>query len=160
MGRWGQVIIAFILGVVIAALAVLAFDDSKARPAELSRRQTTCRVNEAGRRWNHADVKRVIRCGNRHYDPPGGVRMSLCVARNESGFGARAKSPSGTYLGVYQHSRHYWPERQRSYDHRHRDRGDIHEIADSALNARANVLVTLRMAERGGWGPWQGAAGC
>ena len=44
--------------------------------------------------------------------------------------------------GIYQHLRHYWPGRARVYGFR----------GWSAFNARANIIVTMRMVHRGGWG--------
>jgi muramidase (phage lysozyme) len=48
--------------------------------------------------------------------------------------------------GIYQHLCRYWPSR-----------ADAYGFDDwSAYNARANVMVTMRMVKHYGWGAWGG----
>ena len=87
-------------------------------------------------------LKRLIRCAARRWHVAGGPDKAVSVARCESRFDPRAYNPGG-YAGVYQQSTRYW--RQRSTLYGFRDR--------SVYNGRANVVVSVRMAHRGGWGP-------
>jgi hypothetical protein len=64
---------------------------------------------------------------------------------------------SGT-CGVFQHMPRYWESRVRSYLPARW--WGYRRWTDSNLvrctNARANVIVAIRMAHSGGWGPWGG----
>ena len=87
-------------------------------------------------------VQRLVRCAARHWGIS--VRTALYVAGRESNFRHRAYNDSSCASGIYQHLCHYWPGRARTYGFRDR----------SAFNARANIIVTMRMVRRGGWDPW------
>lgn len=91
-------------------------------------------------------VRRLIRCAVRRWPVPGGARKALAVARCESGLWPWADG--GESEGVFQHLRWYWPARYALYTK------PRWELGDSVFNARANVIVSIRMAHRGGWGPW------
>jgi hypothetical protein len=93
------------------------------------------------RRSQH-QVKNLVRCAARHWGVS--VRTALYVARRESNFRHRAYNDASCASGIYQHLCHYWPGRARTYGFRDR----------SAFNARANIIVTMRMVRRGGWDPW------
>lgn len=88
-------------------------------------------------------VKQLIRCAADYWNVPGGVDTALAIADRESRFRPRAYNPSGA-AGIYQHMLHYWPGRARSYGF----------PGWSAYNARANIIVTMRMVKQAGWGPW------
>jgi hypothetical protein len=88
-------------------------------------------------------LKRLIRCAARRWDVTGGPDKAVSVARCESRFNPHAYNPGG-YAGVYQQATRYWPTRATAYGFR-----DY-----SVYNGRANVMVSVRMAHRGGWGPW------
>ena len=88
-------------------------------------------------------LKRLIRCAARRWDVAGGPDKAVRVARCESRLDPRAYN-SGGYAGVYQQAVRYWPSRATNYGFR-----DY-----SVFNGRANVMVSVRMAHRGGWGPW------
>lgn len=124
-------------------LTALAF--SNAPPADAARRvpRHLCKYE-----WKKSDrqVKRTIRCAVRRWHVRGGVRKAMRIARRESGFEPRAYNPSGPYLGVYQHVRAYWPRRARQ----------MGLGGKSAFNGRANVLVSIKMIHKHGWGPWGG----
>jgi soluble lytic murein transglycosylase-like protein len=87
-------------------------------------------------------VKRLVRCTARHWGVS--IRTALHVAQRESNFRHRAYNGSSCASGIFQHLCHYWPGRARVYGFRNR----------SAFNARANIIVTMRMVRRGGWDPW------
>lgn len=90
-------------------------------------------------------VKQLIRCAARHWDVPGGASKALYIAYRESRYDPDAKNSSGAE-GIYQHLKTYWPGRATKYG-----------FPDwSAFNARANIIVTMRMVKAGGWGPWGG----
>jgi hypothetical protein len=89
-------------------------------------------------------VKRLIRCAAHHY----GVRehKALTIAKRESRFRPRAYNAWSCAKGIYQHLCRYWPGRAHHYGFR----------GWSAYNARANIIVTMRMVRRYGWRPWGG----
>ena len=76
---------------------------------------------------------------------PGRRREALAIANRESHFYPRAYNPWSGALGIYQHLRRYWPGRAAAYGFR----------GWSGFNARANIIVTMRMVRRlGNWSPW------
>jgi hypothetical protein len=107
--------------------------------------QAQCRTSD-GNGWSPTDVKQAIDCAVNHWSVPGGRRKAKSVARCESGFNPRARYTD--HLGVYQHVSRYWPARFRA----HRVHG--WHMHSSVFNARSNVVVSIRMAHAGGWGPW------
>jgi hypothetical protein len=128
----------------LSTLTAVAADDSHTAIAKESRiRRSLCRYDwRDGRR----QVKRLIRCSVRRWHVPGGASKAITVARKESGFRPRAYNPAG-YKGIYQQSARYWRRRARQFG-----------FPDwSAFNGRANVMVSIQMAHRGGWGPWSTA---
>jgi len=98
-------------------------------------------------------IRRLIRCAARRWPVPGGPEAALEVARCESGFrpDAYADGDAGAYAGVYQHRLAYWPARARSLL---RPAWFGGRAVPSAYNARANVVVAVRMAHASGWGAW------
>lgn len=89
--------------------------------------------------------KRLIRCAVRSFGPVGGgLETAICIARRESGLRPDASSQTGMYLGLYQHSAEYWPDR---YDTWTLTRWDMPE---SALSGRTNAVVTIRMVSAAG----------
>jgi Transglycosylase SLT domain len=89
-------------------------------------------------------VQRLIRCAAIHWRVPGGPQMALFIAWRESHYQPSAYNPSGAE-GIYQHMRQYWPTRAATYGFPHW----------SPFNARANVIVTMRMVHAmGSWAPW------
>jgi hypothetical protein len=87
-------------------------------------------------------VKKLIRCAAHHY----GVNADKAVhiAFRESRFHPTAYNSWSCAKGIYQHLCRYWPDRARAYG-----------FDDwSAYNARANIMVTVRMVKKVGWGPW------
>ena len=90
-------------------------------------------------------VKELIRCAALHWEVPGGPQMALSIADRESKFAPNAYNPSGC-AGIYQHMLKYWPGRADAFGF----------PGWSAFNARANIIVTMEMVRRAGWGPWAG----
>jgi hypothetical protein len=92
-------------------------------------------------------AKRVIRCAVRRFGPvPGDAERAICIADRESGLLPEASSPTGMYLGLYQHAAEYWDERYAEWTR------PSWNLPTSALDARANAIVTIRMVEDdGGW---------
>jgi hypothetical protein len=99
----------------------------------------------------HRAVKRTIWCVSHKLNEPGSFRRTaLYVAGRESGFYARAVNSSSGTCGVFQHQPHLWPGRFASY----RAPKRFGRMAPSCFSGRTNVIVSLLMAKRGGWGPW------
>lgn len=112
-----------------------------------------CRFQGMDRgKWTDHEVKATIRCATDHYQVAGGTRKALCVARHESGFEATANNTRSTALGVYQVLVDTWSGWHGHLRSRWWHRG--WELSHSRLNARANVIVSIRIAHAGGWGPW------
>jgi soluble lytic murein transglycosylase-like protein len=89
-------------------------------------------------------VKRLVRCAARFYGVS--VDKALYIANRESNFRPRAYNSWSCAKGIYQHLCRYWPGRATTYGFRDK----------SAYNARANIMVTMRMVKRYGWSPWGG----
>jgi hypothetical protein len=98
-----------------------------------------CDVDWREGRWH---VKKLIRCAANHWGV--GVRKALYVADRESDFRPKAFNRSSCAKGVFQHLCRYWDGRAYAYGFRDK----------SAFNARANVIVTMKMVRRYGWSPW------
>jgi soluble lytic murein transglycosylase-like protein len=90
------------------------------------------------------EVKHLIRCAARHW----GVNpdKAISIAHRESQFHPHAYNSWSCAKGIYQHLCRYWPDRAYSYGFKGR----------SAFNARANIIVTMKMVRRYGWVPWGG----
>jgi hypothetical protein len=91
-------------------------------------------------------VKRLIRCAAVHYEVPGGMSKALYIADRESNYHPRAYNAYSGALGIYQHLSRYWPGRAQAYGFK----------GWSGFNARANIIVTMRMVKSVGWYPWGG----
>jgi hypothetical protein len=132
------------IGVALVLAAVLTLFPMAASPAaatEPSGPTSVCRIDWRRSTWH---VRKLIRCAANHFDI--GVRKSLRIAFRESRFRPRAFNESTCAKGIYQHLCRYWRDRAEAYGFDGR----------SAFNARANVIVTMRMVRRFGWAPWGG----
>jgi hypothetical protein len=89
-------------------------------------------------------VKKLIRCAAHRWQVPGGARTALRIANRESHFRPRAYNAYSGAAGIFQHLLRYWPGRAYTYGFKRW----------SAFNARANIIVTMRMVKRTGWSPW------
>lgn len=133
-----RVVAAALIGTTLLALPTGVSTEAAARESRI--RRSFCRIDwRDGKR----QIKRLIRCSVRRWHVRGGARKAIRVARRESNFRPRAYNPAG-YKGVYQQSTRYWRRRARKYGF----------PGWPAYNARANVMVSIQMAHRGGWGPW------
>jgi hypothetical protein len=124
--------------------ATLALSVFLATPAGVASASTRVKASVCDYRWRvgHRQVKRLIRCAAHRWRVPGGPRKALSVARCESGFDPGAYGNGNA--GVFQQNLAYWPARARAFGF----------PGWSAFNGRASVIVSVRMAHRGGWGPW------
>ena len=91
-------------------------------------------------------VRRIIRCAVRLWPVPGGVKKAFSVARCESGF--RPDAYYAGNAGVFQQRTKYWKGRVRTYLRR------WWPSNVSPFNGRANVILSVRMANRYGWNAW------
>jgi len=131
---------ALSIGVVACTAATLLSPPARAVTARTSIHRSVCDIP-----WQDGprQVRRLIRCSARRWHVGGGPRHALRVARCESHFRPRAYNPAG-YAGVFQQSTRYWRRRARTYGF----------PRWSVFNGRANVMVSIRMAHRYGWGGW------
>jgi hypothetical protein len=95
-------------------------------------------------RWRDStyQVKKLIRCAARRWHVPGGPDEAVSVAECESHLDPGADG--GGNAGVFQQNLTYWPWRADAFGF----------PGASAYNARANIIVSVRMAHRSGWGAW------
>jgi hypothetical protein len=96
---------------------------------------------------------RLITCAADKWPVEGGAEKAICIAERESGLIPTASSPTGMYVGLFQHSAADWPRR---FDEWTRPGWRLKE---NPYNGRTNAIVTIRMANAEGWGPWEGV-GC
>jgi hypothetical protein len=96
---------------------------------------------------------RIIECAAERWPVPGGAEKAICIAQRESGLIPTASSATGLYLGLFQHSAAAWPDRYAEWTR------PVWGLKSSALNGRTNAIVTARMVNVEGWGPWSGV-GC
>lgn len=91
--------------------------------------------------------KRQIRCAVHDFGPVrGGAPRAICIAKRESGLIPTAESPTGKYLGLFQHAAKAWDTRYQDYTK------PAWELPTSALKGRTNAVVTIRMVVAiGGW---------
>jgi hypothetical protein len=97
--------------------------------------------------------KRLIECAADRWPVEGGAEKAICIADRESGLIPTASSPSGMYVGLFQHSAADWARR---YDEWTRP---YWRLKENPYNGRTNAIVTMRMVNAEGWGPWAGV-GC
>jgi hypothetical protein len=97
--------------------------------------------------------KRLIQCAAARWPVEGGAEKAICTAERESGLIPTASSPTGMYVGLFQHSAADWPRR---YDEWTRP---YWRLKENPYNGRTNAIVTIRIANAEGWAAWAGA-GC
>lgn len=111
-------------------------------------------------RMGHAKVERkvraLIRCVENRWSVPGGSTTATRIASCESGLWPWAIG--GSNYGLYQHNINYWFDRVDRFlrpgwfnDHQWER---LQTRRSGALLARANTIVSIRMARAGGWGAW------
>jgi len=141
--------IALVLAIgLIAPLGVgasTAAEEDKPGPCAIARAE-----DQTVRQW----VKELIRCAERRWEVPGGAQKAICIADAESGLNPKVVSDGGAYLGLFQHVAEAWPDRYRDWTR------SLWELDDRALNGRTNTIVTSRMVNANGWGPWAGVGDC
>ena len=129
-------------GMLAAAVPTSAGETS---PCDLERRE-----DETVRQLS----KRLIRCAADRWAVPGGAEKAVCIARAESGLVPDAVSSRGEYLGLFQHSAEAWPARFEEWAR------ESWGLDESALSGQTNAIVTIRMVNANGWGPWAGVDEC
>ena len=109
-------------------------------------------VREAGEAIQDFSI-RVIQCAADRWPVEGGAEKAICIAERESGLIPTASSPTGMYVGLFQHSAADWPRR---YDEWAKP---VWQLKENPYNGRTNAIVTMRIANAEGWAAWAGA-GC
>jgi hypothetical protein len=134
------IVAASILTAVIMSFPIST--TSEAMVQRDQRRPVTTKICPIDWRQSTWHVKQLIRCAAAHH----GVRTStaLYVAWRESRYRPSAYNAYGGAAGIYQHLVKYWPDRATDYGFRNW----------SPFNARANIMVTMRMVRVYGWEPW------
>ncbi len=129
-------------------LAIMAAAILSVPSAEAHHRPGPCDLHQQpDESIRHFSTRRIV-CAVEEFGPlRGGTERAVCIADRESGLDPKASSPTGMYLGLYQHAAEHWPVRYEGYT------DPLWELSDSALRGRSNSIVTIRMvAEAGGWG--------
>ena len=130
------------VGATLILTAALTFLPAFAAPPAEAYTYTPKRICNIDWREGRWHVKKLIRCAANHWDV--GVRKALYVADRESDFRPKAYNRSSCAKGVFQHLCRYWDGRAFVYGFK----------GKSAYNARANIIVTMKMVRRHGWSPW------
>jgi hypothetical protein len=135
-GRTGIVVAGAML--VVVTCVAPAFAHHLPGPCDFHRR--------VGESTAHVSMRRIVCAVDRFGPVRGGATRAVCIARRESGLDPTATSPTGRYLGLFQHDRDLWPGRFETYTRRR------WELSNRARNGRTNAIVTIRMvAAIGGW---------
>lgn len=109
----------------------------------------------------HYLMRSEIACAARRF----GVSETFaqCIALRESGDWPWA-GPYHSSKGVFQQnigpSGSWWQSRARTWLPRAWFSRYAAVVEHGWFNARANILVSIRMAHSGGWGPWTTSGGC
>jgi hypothetical protein len=115
---------------------------------EAARLRASSTIEGCTQDWKtRAGAEALIRCAVERWPVPGGADKAISVARCESGLWYRAGAGS-QYVGIFQHSVYYWPDRAAAYGFAGFD----------PLNGRANIMVAIQYAHEHGWGAWSGCA--
>jgi soluble lytic murein transglycosylase-like protein len=135
---------ATVATLILTALIVAFPVHASAATGEATYSFTPKRICAIDWRAGRREVKHLIRCAANHW----GVNpdKALTIAHRESLFDPDAYNSWSCAKGIYQHLCRYWPDR--AYDYGFKGR--------SAYNARANIIVTLKMVRHYGWAPWGG----
>ena len=133
------------VAVVLLLPSTSAFAGDATGPCDLTRK-----ADETTR----SKMERLIVCAADRWEVGGGSQRAICVAEAESDLNPQAMSADGTHVGLYQHLADAWPDR---FDAWTRPAWNLNE---SALSGRTNTIVTIRMVNADGWGPWRGAGDC
>jgi hypothetical protein len=133
---------ALFLTVMLLVVPIATTTAADASYREVPRR--ICPIDWREGTWH---VKKLIRCAAHRWSVPGGASKALYIANRESHFNPGAYNSYSGASGIYQHLRRYWPGRASTFGFRDW----------SAFNARANIIVTMRMVHRlGSWSAWGG----
>jgi len=135
----------FLVPMILALILVLTpavplVHVASAREAEVP--QHVCQIDWRRGEWH---IRQLIRCAQHRWHVPGGASMALYVADRESELRPKAYNSYSGASGIFQHLRRYWPGRSDAFGFG----------GWSAFNARANIMVTMRMVHReGSWSDW------
>jgi hypothetical protein len=135
------IVAASILTAVIMSFPAATTSEAVQRDVRRSVSTTICPIDWRQSTWH---VKQLIRCAASHH----GVSQStaLAIAYRESRYRPSAYNHGGEAAGIFQHLLRYWPDRSETFG-----------FEDwSVFNARANIMVTMRMVRLYGWDPWGG----
>lgn len=142
---------ARLLAIVLAATLLVPLGAASAPAGE---RPGPCALDRARDETTRQWVKRVIRCAEHRWPVHGGAAKAICIAKAESGLNPKTVSAGGTYVGLFQHLADAWPDRYREWTRR------AWQLDDRWGNGRTNTIVTIRMVNANGWGPWSGVGDC
>jgi len=105
--------------------------------------------------WTAREEARTTRCVLERWPVPGGLPKFRAVIACESGWNRFAYNPVGPYLGLGQHDGSYlapgvtvWDLRVILYQ------PFWWHLKPSWKNSRTQIVVTARMVQAQGWGPW------
>ena len=111
---------------------------------------TPCNFTRGAAETTQHFSTRRIACAVDLFGPvPGGVHRAVCIAQRESGLIPTAESPTGMYVGLFQHSAAAWPGRYATWTKA------VWDLSPKPLNGRSNSIVTIRMVHA--IGTWKAA---
>jgi hypothetical protein len=136
----------FLMIVLGTAVLVSGGVTLQATPAKAARGICAYQWRDRDTGYRPYAIKRIIKCAVAHYPVQGGARKALYIAWRESRFNPYVTN--GRFKGIYQQGTTWWPDRYHGYG--------FWYLRNKILNARTNIIVSIRMAHRHGWGPWGG----
>lgn len=142
-----------LIGCTVAVITVAMFAPmAQAHRADWRWRHCRFESRDGQPGYTIPEVKLTIRCAVERMPVSGGVSYAMYIAHRESGFHPYALNASSQACGIYQHIQSYWPGRESGFDRSHPN----FRLSDRCTDARINILTSIWMAHRGGWGPWGG----
>jgi len=126
----------------VAGLVVLQSANAQAKNPD-------CR-GLAGAEGSQRQVKRTIWCVANKL-PHVSAHRAVRIADRETGLGQDEVNDGSGTCGIFQHQPHLWSGRYRDfYGSKRWGPGP-----NRCLHDRVNIIVSLTMVNRGGWGPWE-----
>lgn len=151
-------VIALMATVLLVGLLAAPSSAGHHHPHRPGWRQDHCRFQTVEPGYStETEVHLWIKCALAHFPASGGWDRANYVSQRESGDSWWATNPTSGTCGIFQHMPRYWPGRLAEFNHAHpywRLPATDRKGGGGCYNARSNIVVSIWMAWRGGWGPW------
>jgi hypothetical protein len=136
-----------LVGIMCAALLSCPLSAQAAVSHE--RAKAECRFQWMDRGvWTQHEEDVTAWCVERKWPVFGGLAKLRAVISCESGWSRFAYNAGGPYVGLAQHALASWSSRVKAYEPTWWD------LRPGWRNSRTQIVVTARMVQAEGWGPW------